>query len=115
MQHFDLFDKSFQEKLTNNPKLTLAELKTQIPEDVELVVVTNTKDTTYLAMPAASQALNLENIQATGAASTTSTIGSLGSAGTFSTVGGTALCIASIGTAGSLGSVKTDSSTTVNL
>ncbi len=98
-----ILDKELRNELRKNPKLALNKLYNK-NNDIEIVVVTNTKDTTYIAV------LDNPNIQLDGdlgsitAAVKTSTASSVGSAGSAGTIGTVASCVGTFSTAGSVSS-----------
>ena len=110
-----LFDKSFRDKLRNNPKKEITGLDYK-NNDIDYKVVTNTKHTTYIVFNDQSLNIKLNNIQA--GTQTVSTAGSGGTAGSLSTYGcigcflgsagsfSTAGCVSSLGTVGSAGTVE---------
>ncbi len=93
-------DKDFRAKLTTNPKKHLAEIYGGEYADAEYVVVTCTKDITYIAMPSSDQALNTEQLSAINAA------GTVGSASSAGTVGSFLSTVSSAGTVGTAGSAN---------
>lgn len=93
-----IYNKDFRQKLTTNPKRYYKEFNDGLLDDVEIVVKKNTKDISYIVMPA-SDIGDLDRIQAAGVGCA----GSVGSVFTASTLGTATSTASSFGSAGSIG------------
>ncbi len=97
MQTYNLYDSDFRKKLIANPKLMLQEIN----KEIEVNVVKNTRNTTYIVMPNNFSQADLENIQAAACASTIGTAGSASTLGSVCTTLGSTTTIGSVGSVGS--------------
>ncbi len=102
------FDKGFRTQLRNDPEAILSDLGYILESGIEMRVLTNTKNKTYMIIPARDNEI-LANIQASGSkVDTVATLGSASSAGTVSTISGTAGTASSVACVGSIGTASKD-------
>ncbi len=103
-----LFDKSFRNRLRNNPKVEISKSNHQ-DHNTEYKIVTNTKDIVYIVMPDDSLYKELDNINVGGSiassAACVSTVGSASTYGTVATITSTTGSLSTLGSAGSVGSL----------
>ncbi len=98
-----LFDKEFRQKIIANPNAYARELNS-LPDDVNIIVKTNTVDTTYIVF--SDNKISGDDFGNINAAVGLSTVGTTGSGSTIGTVSGTASTFLSIGSVGSVGSIE---------
>ncbi|SMN02394.1 hypothetical protein SPONN_954 [uncultured Candidatus Thioglobus sp.] len=101
-------NKKFLQEWVNNPEKAFAEVRKQLPSNIEIAFKSNTKDITYFVIPEQTHlSMNDDDllkldIQAAGNVSTGGTVGSASTLGTSSSIGTT---VSSIGCGSSVGSV----------